>query len=40
MARLVDRYRDSGAAAPDLALASLAELFAWCLARADSAGST
>jgi hypothetical protein len=40
MARLVDRYRDSGATAPDLAQASLAELFAWCLARADSAGST
>ena len=37
--RLAARYRDAGAVEPDLARASLAELFAWCLARAEAAGS-
>lgn len=37
MGRLVARYRDLAAAAPDLARASLAELLAWCIASADAA---
>src|SRR4051794_36146093 len=36
--RLVARYRGSVPAVPDVARASLAELFAWCIA-ADGAGS-
>lgn len=38
--RLVTRYRGDCAADPDFARASLAELFAWCIAAADGAGST
>jgi hypothetical protein len=38
--RLVARYRGDLPADPDLARASLAELFAWCIAAADGPGST
>ena len=38
--RLVERYRSGEFPAPDLAQASLAELFAWCIARHDGAHAT
>jgi hypothetical protein len=40
LGRLAARYRGDPRAEPDLAQASLAELFAWCLAVDDGLGST
>jgi hypothetical protein len=37
--RLAERYRSGALPEPDLAQASLAELFAWCMARHDAAGA-
>jgi len=38
--RLIERYRSGQLREPDLAQASLAELFAWCIASPASAGPT
>jgi len=38
--RLVERYRGGVLPEPDLAQASLAELFAWCIERHDGTGAT